>query len=114
MTKEFMSNPSSNPPDNPITTEPSLKVEPASIRDEIEPATVPPSPSTGQAPRRRRVPWRLAALLVLAGLSIPAWRAMTSHAHTSTRVPVVVPPLPVAAARVTREDLFTEVTVPAE
>lgn len=59
----------------------------------------------------RRFGWRFGALALVAVLSVPVWHALTSHAK-----PHVMPvrALPVAVARVTREDLYNEVTIPAE
>ena len=51
------------------------------------------------------------AVLLLAASSLPVWRAMSSHAK-----PLATPSQawPVAVARITREDLYNEVTIPAE
>lgn len=61
-----------------------------------------------------RMDWRIAAPVLLSLLSIPIWLATTTHAKPQTTSDVP-PSLPVvAAARVEREDLFNEVTIPAE
>jgi len=65
----------------------------------------------------RRV-WPFVALFLLAAVSIPLWRSLnhgreipaTSRASTSPASTLQ----PVAVAKVTREDLFTEVPIPAE
>lgn len=57
--------------------------------------------------------WRLWSVLLLAGISIPIWRATTSHAKAQR--PAVTPALPVVAvAQVRRENLYNEVPVVAE
>lgn len=53
-------------------------------------------------------------LATAVALTIPAWRSVTSHAKSRARLEPSSPPLPVAVARVTREDLYSEVTIPAE
>ena len=61
----------------------------------------------------RLVKWPAVGLLLLASMSIPVWRAKASH--TKPEIPARLPHLPVVAmARVGREDLFNEVTIPAE
>ena len=64
-------------------------------------------------PHGRGLKWLVAAglVLVLAIISIPLWRGATVHAKPTTPQ---LPALPVAVARVTREDLYNEVTIPAE
>jgi RND family efflux transporter MFP subunit len=57
--------------------------------------------------------WRLVAVLALAGLSILFWRLLTSHAKAHPQT-VLATAQSVAVARVTREDLYNEVTIPAE
>jgi RND family efflux transporter MFP subunit len=59
----------------------------------------------------RRLDWRIVAVLLLAASSLPVWRAVNSHAK-----PLAAPSqvLPVAVARITRQDLYNEVTIPAE
>jgi RND family efflux transporter MFP subunit len=59
----------------------------------------------------RRIGWQIGGLILLAAISIPVWRAVTTHAKPpkpSTRA------VSVAVARVSREDLYNEVTIPAE
>ena len=62
----------------------------------------------------RPINWRVATVVVVAVLSIPVWRAVTSHAKTPPLATAAVPAQPVAVARVTREDLYNAVTIPAE
>jgi RND family efflux transporter MFP subunit len=59
----------------------------------------------------RLVNWRIGALILVLATSIVVWRAKSSRASAS---PAPAHALPVAVARVTREDLFKEVTIPAE
>ena len=61
----------------------------------------------------RRQAWPLAALLLLAAAAIPAWRAL-SRVNESTSSNPATTLQPVAVAKVTREDLYTEVPIPAE
>ena len=61
-----------------------------------------------------RIAWRMAGLFLLATLSIPVWRAVTAHAKVQTSPVPAVQALPVAVARVTRQDLYTEKSLPAE
>jgi len=62
----------------------------------------------------RRVDWRIAGLMLVAGLSIPVWRAVTARAKVPRAPVLALQGLSVAVARVTRQDLYTEVTIPAE
>jgi len=59
----------------------------------------------------RRMDWRVAGIVMLALMVIPVWRAMTVHAKPeadgSQRVSVAV-------AKVIRQDLYNQVTIPAE
>jgi len=79
-----------------------------------EPNRQPNPPDRPDQRRRRRLYWRLFGLLILAAVSLPVWRAF------NTRATPVNPGLPppaaqsVAAAKVTREDLYNEITIPAE
>lgn len=74
--------------------------------------------SDASAHRQRRairwLNWRIGVVLLLAVVSIPVWRLVTSHAGAHTVVLPVATAQPIAVARATREDLFSEVTVPAE
>jgi len=62
----------------------------------------------------RRIGWRAAALLMATAILIPMWRAVTGHAKPSALLTPALPSNPVAVARVSREDLFNEVTIPGE
>jgi RND family efflux transporter MFP subunit len=82
-----------------------------------EPAK-PPSEEPKIRPKRfclrvllRRLDWRAVCVLVIATIVIPLWKATTSHAkpeaaaiHTTT----------VAVAKVARQDLCNEISIPAE
>jgi RND family efflux transporter MFP subunit len=59
----------------------------------------------------RLVNWRFGALILVLATSILIWRAMSGRAGA---IPAPAHAQPVAVARVTREDLFKEVTIPAE
>ena len=52
--------------------------------------------------------------MFLAAASIPVWRAVSVHAQPQVATGSAAHPLTVAVARVTREDLYNEVTIPAE
>jgi len=58
--------------------------------------------------------WRLGTVLVIAAVSIPIWRVVTTHAKAHSSQPLVSAPQSVAVARVGREDLFNEIAIPAE
>lgn len=62
----------------------------------------------------RWLDWRIASVLILATISIPIWRLVTNHAKAHTVETLAPAAQPVAAARVSREDLFNEITIPAE
>ena len=59
----------------------------------------------------RRIDWRIGGLVLAAAISLLVWRAVRSHAKPQT---AAVRALSVAVARITREDLYNEVTIPAE
>jgi RND family efflux transporter MFP subunit len=61
----------------------------------------------------RWLDWRIVVVLVLAAVSIPLWRIFTGRAkaHPQVLVPMAQT---VAVAQVTRQDLYNEVTIPAE
>ena len=63
---------------------------------------------------RRWLDWRVAIILLLALVSIPMWRLATSHAKARVSQGIAAAPETVAAARVTRDDLFNEISIPAE
>jgi RND family efflux transporter MFP subunit len=58
--------------------------------------------------------WRVFTVLSLAVVSILVWRTATSHARPAEPLASAKPAQAVAVARVTREDLFNEVTILAE
>ena len=63
----------------------------------------------------RRIDWRIAVVVLVVGLSIILiWRAVSAHAKTQSATVQVVEALPISVARVTRHDLYNEVTFPAE
>ena len=62
----------------------------------------------------RWLDWRIGSVLLLATISIPIWRLVTNHAKAHTVATLASPAQPVAVARVSREDLFNEITIPAE
>ena len=70
--------------------------------------------SSRVAARFRRLDWRIVGGILLAVTSVAAWRAITVHARAQVALPPAVHALAVAVARVTREDLYNEVTIPAE
>ena len=71
----------------------------------------PSAPPGVSAKRRRRIEWPLVGVVLLAVISIPIWRAVSSNAKPQN---TAVPPPSVAVAKITREDLFNEITMPAE
>jgi RND family efflux transporter MFP subunit len=62
----------------------------------------------------RWLDWRVATILAVALVSIPMWRLVTSHAKARVSQITDAASDVVAAARVTREDLFNEISIPAE
>jgi len=59
----------------------------------------------------RRFDWRIAMVLLLLVIAFAVWLAISSHGKPKV---AAVTALPVAVAKVTREDLFNQVTIPAE
>ena len=100
------------------------------INQPVEPSgpVSPPAPPPGNPPAGdtenfsprlvartlRKLGWSTCALLLLAALSIPLWRALTTHAKADAAYVPNVAAQPVAVARVTRQDLYNQVTIPAE
>src|ERR1035441_8243730 len=99
-----------------MTTESLEPQPPAGSPIQGQPA-VPPRPLVTRVAGRvvatfQRLDWRIVAVLLLAVMSIMVWHTIAVHAK-----PQVAPAahaLVVAVARVTREDLFKEVTFTAE
>jgi RND family efflux transporter MFP subunit len=90
--------------------------EPTNNPNPATPETPPKGPYAQPAGERtvsplRRIAWPIAGLIVAMAIAIPVWRAVTTHAKPSA---APVQSLRVAVARTTREDLFNEVTMPAE
>jgi RND family efflux transporter MFP subunit len=61
-----------------------------------------------------RLDWRIVGFVLLAVCSIAVWRAFTVHAKPQMAPVPAVQAVAVAVGRVTREDLYNEVTIPAE
>jgi RND family efflux transporter MFP subunit len=83
----------------------------------------PPDQERGEAhppPRKARsvlprwLDWRLGGVLLLALVSIPIWRLLTSHARAHIPQTEASTAQAVAVARVSRQDLFNEIPIPAE
>jgi RND family efflux transporter MFP subunit len=62
----------------------------------------------------RRLDWRIVGVLFLVLAAFPVWRAITVHAKPQLAPMPAVHASAVAVGRVTREDLYNEVTIPAE
>jgi RND family efflux transporter MFP subunit len=62
----------------------------------------------------RRFDWRLVGIVLLAVASIPFWRAVTVHAKPQVSPAPEGRALTVAVGRVTRQDLYNQVTITAE
>jgi RND family efflux transporter MFP subunit len=77
--------------------------------ENTEPDSVDSTPSA-----RRWLDWRVICLVLLAAISIPAWRALSGHAKTQRATAPEDSAPAVSVARVSREDLYNEVTIPAE
>lgn len=99
---------------NSQTTESSM-VEPP---DQPPPAAQPRPP--GQKVTARiignvgRLDWRIVFALLAAAMVVPLWRGATGHARTTTASEPQIARQPVAVAQVTREDLYNQLTFPAE
>ena len=62
----------------------------------------------------RRVDWRIGGLVLVIGLSILVWCTVSARARTRPASAPTTEAVPVPVARVTRQDLYNEVTIPAE
>ena len=100
-----------DPADN---THPSTDAEAKGSSPEGEPAISehPPKGAVRRFPRW--LDWRIGSVLLLAAVSIPIWLLITSHARAHTAPMQAPAPQSVAVARVSREDLFNEIPIPAE
>jgi RND family efflux transporter MFP subunit len=93
-----------------------------SAADDAAPSPTPPSAPAlwtrrvrSGLQRLRQTDWRLWVILLLAFISVPVWRAVSSHAKSVAPPPPPPATVPVVAvARVTRADLFTESKIPGE
>ena len=99
-----------------MTTEPLEPQPPAGSPIQGQPA-VPPRPLVTQVAGRvvatfQRLDWRIVAVLLLAVMSIMVWHTIAVHAKP--QVAPAVRAMTVAVARVTRQDLYNEMTIPAE
>jgi RND family efflux transporter MFP subunit len=95
-----------------MSTEPLDPQPPTGSSIQEQPAK-PSGPFTSRfAASLRRLDWRIVGIVLLAVTSIAVWRAITVHAKPQA-VPAVHA-LTVAVARVTRQDLYNEMTIPAE
>jgi len=88
---------------------------PATLAPPGEPRAGPRAPFLSrQIEIVRGLDWRVTGVLLLALISFPVWRSITSHARANATVtPMDLRPF-VAVARVSREDLYNQVTIPAE
>lgn len=81
-----------------------------------QPPASPPGPEAGPRPPSKRLDWRFVVVGAVALLSIPVWRAVTSHAKapepTLATSGASVPVVPVARAE--RTELFKLKTIPGE
>jgi RND family efflux transporter MFP subunit len=62
----------------------------------------------------RWLDWRVGSVLLVAAVSISIWLLITSHARARTAQTQAPAQQSVAVARVSREDLFNEIPIPAE
>jgi RND family efflux transporter MFP subunit len=74
------------------------------------------TPKASDHPQRipKWLDWRLAIVLILAMVSLPAWRLVSNSARAHTAAPSTPAPQPVAVAKIVREDLYNEIIIPAE
>ncbi len=106
-----------------MSTEPLEPQPPVGSPMQEKPAR-PPQPFTSRIAGRlqqlrgrvaaplRRLDWRIVGIVLLAAASIAVWRAIAAHAKPEAAQAARA--VAVAVARVTREDLFNRVTIPAE
>lgn len=77
------------------------------------PGDAPPK-ARGFAGLSRIIDWRIVAALLVAGLAFGIWRGVTTRAKAEGKPITATPATPVPAAKVTRQDLYNEVPLPAE
>jgi RND family efflux transporter MFP subunit len=106
-----------------IKTEMSTEsLEPERASQVVETSTTRLLPGSSERPgreetharRARWLNWRAAIVFLLAALVIAVWRAVTGHASVASTQTASQMAQTVAVAQVEREDLFNEVTIPAE
>ncbi|HWY74655.1 MAG TPA: biotin/lipoyl-binding protein, partial [Verrucomicrobiae bacterium] len=80
------------------------------------PGTSRPPKAGGGPARPRWLDWRILSVLILAVIAVPVWRLMNNAAKARTvETPAAgAQPVAVAVSRVSREDLYNEVPMPAE
>ena len=88
--------------------------------ENLQPPNIAPEPAGAQPRKRafaqrlsflRRLDWRIGGLVLVAAFILPIWRGVTAHAKLKPTLEACVP---VAVAKVTREDLAQELTCDAE
>ena len=74
-----------------------------------------PAPTSERTARPSwRIAWRVAGVVLVAGLSLGVWRAATVLARSGVKPAPAPQATPVAVAKVTRQDLYKEVPFYAE
>jgi RND family efflux transporter MFP subunit len=101
-------------PDPAENSHPSAEATSDGLAPHVQRDIAHEQPKGGALAVPRWLDWRIASILVLATISIPTWRLLTNHARAHTRETLASPAQSVAVARVGREDLFNEITIPAE
>ena len=62
----------------------------------------------------RRTGWRIGGMALVVAISVLVWRAVSAHAKPQLASARIIEAMPVPVARVMRQDLYNEVTFPAE
>jgi RND family efflux transporter MFP subunit len=100
----------------PTRAEPTHHLSPPGPPPEPEPSggAHGAKPDQGIPERMRRLNWPVAAIVLLGAFSIPIWRTLTNHAAAKTPLPAAVTSQAVEVTQVTRQDLYNQITIPAE
>jgi RND family efflux transporter MFP subunit len=84
------------------------------VRSNDQPGSSNPQNQEPVRPASRWLDWRLGAVLVVAAISIPVWRLVNHKTKTTVSQSPAAPAQSVPVARVTRQDLYNQVLIPAE
>lgn len=100
-----------------------MNTETTSSANDPTPAGAPPAPVSDadgpgalldSSPGTSRFDWRLAGLVLLVVVAFPLWRVFTTHSTATASTTTIHLKRPVAVARVSRQDIYNQITIPAE